>query len=138
MIRELLGKYKEEEEETYIYTEEGERKEIMEIPEEFIGSWLINIYQKAKRPDFSFWYGKEGLMKKMLDEEKEGNSEIMKFPIIEEKEFTDAINKMKNGKASGIDGISAEIMKFLIKDEEIKKYAIKCFNNALKEQINED
>ena len=45
---------------------------------------------------------------------------------------------MKNGKASGIDGISVEIMKFLIKDEEIKKYAIKCFNNALKEQINED
>ena len=77
-------------------------------------------------------------MKKMLDEEKEGNTEIMKFPIIEEKEFTDAINKMKNGKASGIDGISVEIMLFLIKDEEIKKYAIKCFNNALKEQINED
>ena len=51
MIRELLGKNKEEEE-TYIYTDEGERKEIMEIPEEFIGSWLINIYQKAKRPDF--------------------------------------------------------------------------------------
>ena len=56
----------------------------MEIPEEFIGSWLINIYQKAKRPDFSSWYGKEGLMKKMLDEEKEGNSEIMKFPVNED------------------------------------------------------
>ena len=36
MIRELLGKNKEEEEETYVYSEEGERKEIMEIPEEFI------------------------------------------------------------------------------------------------------
>ena len=45
---------------------------------------------------------------------------------------------MKNGKASGIDGISTEIMKFLIKDEEIRKYALRCFNNALKEQINED
>ena len=110
----------------------------MEILEEFIGSWLINIYQKAKRPDFSFWYGKEGLMEKMLNEEKEGNSKIMKFPIIEEKEFTDAINQMKNGKASGIDGIRAEIMKFLIKDEEIRKYAIIRFNNAKKEQINED
>ena len=64
MIRELLGKNKEEEEEKFIYTDEGERKEIMDIPEEFIGSWLINIYQKAKRPDFSFWFGKEGLMKK--------------------------------------------------------------------------
>ena len=45
---------------------------------------------------------------------------------------------MKNGKATGIDGISAEIMKFLIKDAEIKKFAVKCFNNALKEQINEN
>ena len=110
----------------------------MEIPGKFIGSWLINIYQKAKMPDFSFWYGKEGMMEKMLDEEREENSEIMKFPIIEEEEFINAINKMRNGKASGIDGISAEIMKFLIKDEEIKKYALKCFNNALKEQISED
>ena len=70
----------------------------MEIPEKFIGSWLINIYQKSTRPDFSFWHGKEGIMEKMLNEEKEGNSDIMKFPIIEEKEFTNAINKMKMGK----------------------------------------
>ena len=77
-------------------------------------------------------------MERMLEEAKEENSDSMKFPIIEEEEFTRAINKMKNGKASGIDGISAEIMKFLIKDEEIKKYSIKCFNNAIKEQINED
>ena len=74
----------------------------------------------------------------MIDEERKGDSEIMKFPIIEEKEFVNAINKMKNGKASGIDGISAETKKFLIKDEAIRKYALKCFNNALKEQINED
>ena len=32
MIRELLGKNREEEEETFVYDEEGERKEIMEIP----------------------------------------------------------------------------------------------------------
>ena len=45
----------------------------MDIPEEFIGSWLINIYQKATTTDFSFWYGEEGLMKKMIDEEKKGD-----------------------------------------------------------------
>ena len=28
---------------------------------------------------------------------------------------------MKNGKASGIDGIKSEIMKYIIKDEKIKK-----------------
>ena len=99
MIRELLGK-KKEDEGAYIYTDEGERKEGMEIPENFIGSWMINIYQKATRPDFSFWYGKEGVMEKMKEEEKKENSEIMKFPIIGEEEFTRTINKMKNGKAT--------------------------------------
>ena len=100
MIRELLGKNKEEEEETFVYNEEGERKEIMEIPEKFVGSWVRNIYQKSLRPDFSFWHEKGGEMDKMLEEEKEADSEIMKFPVIGEEEFTRTINKMKNGKAT--------------------------------------
>ena len=53
-----------------MYTDEGVRKEIMEIPDKFIGSWLVNIYQKATRPDFSFWYGKEGIMEKIIEEER--------------------------------------------------------------------
>ena len=63
-------------------------------------------------------------MEKMLEEEKKQDSEIMKFPIIEETEFVNTINNMKNGKASGIAGISAELRKFLIKDERIRKYAV--------------
>ena len=120
MIKELLGKKKEREEEAYVYTEEGERREIMEIPDKFLGSWQENIYQKATRPDFSFWHGKGGLMEKMLEEEKKQDSGIMKFPTIEETELVNVINNMKNGKASDIDGISAELMKILIKDERIR------------------
>ena len=45
---------------------------------------------------------------------------------------------MKNGNTSGVDGISAELMKFLMKDERIRMYTLKCFNNAMKEKINED
>ena len=56
MIWELTGK-KKEREEVYVYTQEEERKEIMEYADEFIGSWQDNIYQKTERPDFSFWYG---------------------------------------------------------------------------------
>ena len=74
----------------------------------------------------------------MLEEEKEPDSGIMRFSIIEEAELLGVINNMKNGKASGIDGISANLIKFLIKDEKIRKYTLKCFNNALKEKINED
>ena len=131
-IRELLGKNKEEEE-TYIYIDEGERKEIMEISEKIFWQ-LANKYlseSQKTRHFFLVWKGR--INGKILYDEKEGNSEILKSPIIEEKEFTSAINKMKNRKESGIDDRSAEMRKFLIKDEEIKSYALKCFNNALKE-----
>ena len=74
----------------------------------------------------------------MVDKEKEHNSGIMKFPIINEDELTEVIRNMKNGRASGIDGISAELMKYMIKDGDIKRYMLKCFNNVLKEEIHED
>ena len=47
MIKELLGKNKEREEETYVYTQEGDRKEIMEISEEYVVKWKQTIYQKT-------------------------------------------------------------------------------------------
>ena len=83
MVRELLGKKKEREEEAHVYTEEGERKEIMKIQENFIGKWQKSIYQKASRPDFSFWYGEGGKMEKMIEEGKRPESGIMEFPTIE-------------------------------------------------------
>ena len=45
---------------------------------------------------------------------------------------------MKNGKASGVDGVPAELMKYIIKNGEIRTYLLKCFNNALKEEVHED
>ena len=57
----------------------------------------------------------------MLKEEKREKSEIMKFPIIKEKELVNTIDGMRNGKAAGIDGIKTELMKFIIKDETIRK-----------------
>ena len=110
----------------------------MEIPEEFMNSWQENIYQKAKRSDFSFWHEEGGLMEKMLKEEKNPHSGIMKIPKIEEEELVRVIKNMKNGKASGIDGISAELMKYIIKDDQIRSYTLKCFNNALLERVNGD
>merc|ERR1711888_215610 len=62
----------------------------------------------------------------------------MEDPIIGEKEFVDTINNMKNGKASGVDNIPAEVMKALIKDNTVKEYLLKCFNNALVEEVHKD
>ena len=70
--------------------------------------------------------------------EKAGELDLMRFPHIEEEEIVSVIGKMKNGKATGVDGISAELMKLLIKDDEIRKHIVKCFNRVLKEKVHED
>ena len=62
----------------------------------------------------------------------------MKLPIIEETELTEVINNMRNGKAAGVDGIKSELMKYIMKDEKIRKYTTKCYNNILKEKVNKD
>ena len=54
----------------------------------------------------------------------------MKFPVIQEEEMMTVIKNMKNGKAAGIDGASAELMKFMTKKEDIRRYMLKCINNV--------
>merc|ERR1711874_306659 len=49
MIKELLGKDKEFEEETYVYSLEGEKQEIMTCENTFAQKWTDNIYQKLKK-----------------------------------------------------------------------------------------
>merc|ERR1711913_185993 len=140
MIKELLGKKREVNEEAFIY-EEGIEKEIMTCEDTFTKKWTDNIYQKLRKADFSFWYGSKdlkGTRDQMIEELENGNPDIMENPIIEEKEFKDVINDMKNGRASGVDNIPAEAMKALIKDKEILKYLLKCFNRALVEKVHED
>ena len=62
----------------------------------------------------------------------------MKLTKIEETELTEVINNIKNGKASGIDDIKSEQMKYIIKDEKMRKHTTKCFHNILKEKVNKD
>merc|ERR1711913_123180 len=57
VIKELLGKSKEREEEAFVFTEDGEKKIIEEMKGTYIDEWKKKIYQKAEIIDFSFWYG---------------------------------------------------------------------------------
>ena len=119
MIKELLGQDKEKEEEAYVFTGEGDKKEIMEYTKEFIIDWKTSVYQKSEKTDFSFWYGKDGnggKKKEMEDRLKEGDSGIMETPVISDEEFVRVIKCMKNGKATGVDDVPAELMKHLIKN----------------------
>ena len=70
MIRELLEEDSEVDENTYIFTEAGDKLEIMDCVTEYIEGWKNSIYQKDKKTDFSFWYGKEGEkgLKKVMEE----------------------------------------------------------------------
>ena len=141
MIKELFGKNKELNDEAFIYTEKGEKQEIMTCEDQFTQKWTDNVYQKLKKADFSFWNGddkQKGMKQQMEEEMAEEDSEIMDTPIITEKEFIETINNMKNNRASGIDNIPAELMKVLIKDELTRKYPLKCFNRALTERVHED
>merc|ERR1711970_1234123 len=139
MIKKVTGKRKEEEEEAFIFNEEGERKEIREYKSEFLVDWTEQVYQKLQKADSSFWYEeREGVKAKMMQQMNEENSGIMEDPVISEEEFIKTINNMKNKKATGIDNIPAELMKVLIKDDEVRMYLLRCFNKALTEEVHQD
>ena len=68
MIRELLEEDLDIEENTYIFTDTGEKVDIMDCVSEYIESWKNAVYQKDTKTDFSFWYGggnEKGLKKTM-------------------------------------------------------------------------
>ena len=139
MIAELLGKNKNNTEEAFIFTEQGERKEIMKCRKDFMENWTSKVYQKLKKTDFSFWSDKvSGVKKKMEEMLAKGDSEIMECPAITEEELENTINNMKNNKASGVDNIPAEVMKALMRDSEAKQYVLKCFNKAITEEVHQD
>ena len=60
MIRELIGKDREREEEAYVYDSEGKKDEIMNIKKDFTTSWWENIYQKSEKNRLLFlvWKGR--------------------------------------------------------------------------------
>ena len=74
----------------------------------------------------------------MEEEESQGNTGIMKIPVMSEEELVDIVSKMKNGKAAGVDGVRAELIKYIIKNDIIKNHMLKCCNRVLEERVQED
>ena len=89
MVNEIQGKTKPRNRKTYIYTEEGMKKEIKEIWEDFIEYWRVTIYQKDKTNIHKLWHGGEGQKGWRIEyvsyvkslRENEGDK-VMSIPII--------------------------------------------------------
>ena len=122
MIEDLLEKSRKREEEAYVYTEDGVKHNINDISKEYMDRLKQEIYQKTQRVDLTFWYGGKGCIGKKMEmkEEKDENNEIMKEPQMTEKELVAIVNKQRNGKAAGVDGVRAELLKHLIKNRIIR------------------
>ena len=74
----------------------------------------------------------------MTEEGKETNSRIMKEPVMTEEELVKIVNNQRNGKAAGVDGVKAELLKHLIKNKLIREHLLKCCNRCLYEDVQED
>ena len=80
----------------------------------------------------------KGKKSEMLEEEKEIDNRIMREPAMKEEDLIRIVNKQRNGKAAGVDGVKAEVMKHMIKKRKIKLHLLKSFNKCLNENVNED
>ena len=106
----------------YLYREDGTRHKAQDDWKHFIEDRKKDIYQKQRRMTLNFWYGDEnhiGLKEQMLRAEAEnrekGQSKMMEKPTMTEEDLIRLVQKQKNGKAAGVDGIKAEVMKHMIK-----------------------
>ena len=91
--------------------------------------------------DLTLYYGGEGCRGnkvEMAEEEKDINNTIMKKPVMTEEELVEIINRQRNGKAAGANGVRAELLKYLVKNKVIRGHLLKCFNKCLNEEIQED
>merc|ERR1712030_174394 len=61
-------------------------------------------------------------------------NKIMQIPIINEEELLERSNKLKNGKAAGIDGVKGEVIKKMMKDKKIRNIWVSAINGFWNEK----
>ena len=87
--------------------------------------------KKIPRMNLDYGYGtknntgvKEEIMKEEIEDRNRGENRIMQKPEMTEEELIVLVNRQKNGKAAGVDGVKAEAIKH-IKNKKIRKTLLK-------------
>ena len=125
-MREISGTTKNKDEQVYVYREDMSRHKIEEDWKPYVEDWTKDIYQKTPRMSLDFWYGtetsmglKEEKVRENIENMNNGQGKMMSLPIMQEDELIRIVNKQKNNKAAGVDGMKAEVMKHMIKNKKI-------------------
>ena len=93
--------------------------------------------------ELDFWYGtgdemglKERKIRENIENMNRGEGKMMPLPKMQEADLVRIVKKQKNGKAAGVDGVKAEVMKHMIRNKKIRKALVLAFNRSLKEKVN--
>ena len=60
----------------------------------------------------------------------------MPLPVMQEEDLVRIVERQKNGKAAGTDGVKTEEMKHMVKNRRIRRELVNAFNKCLKEKVH--
>ena len=60
---------------------------------------------------------------------------MIELPVMRGDDLIRIVNKQKNNKAAGVDGVKAEVMKHMIRNRKIRKALLLGFNKSLREPV---
>ena len=73
------------------------------------------------------------MLRKEAKNEEKRQSIMMERPIMKKEELIKLVQNQKNGKAAGVDGIKAEMMKHMLKNNRIRKTLLRAFYLSLED-----
>jgi len=128
VVKEISATTRSKDEQVYVYREDNTKHKIEEEWKPYIQDWTKDIYQKTPRICLDFWYGtenyiglKEEKVKENIENMNRGQDRMMPLPVMKEKDSMALVNKQKNNKTAGIDGVKAEVMEHMVKNKKIRK-----------------
>ena len=79
---------------------------------------------------------KERKVREIIENTNRGQRKIMLLPVMKEEDLIKIVNKQKNNKAAGVDGVKAEVMKHMVRNRKIRKALLLGFNKSLREPVH--